>query len=119
METTSSYMIAWLVYIVAVGGAQLLAWRISRVLRSPDLRAIFQLVVLAALITPARLEEGANYWVPAFMVALMEGLNDGMEVALNRLLPMMVTMLVFILLSVVVRRIKSTVTGAIEDGGRA
>lgn len=99
MILSDEYFLAWGLYLLAVFGAQLLAWRLTRVIPQADVRVILQLLVLATFITPARLEEGVNYWVPAFIAALIEGLNDGGDAALTRLWSILVTMLVLVLLS--------------------
>ena len=40
--------------------------------------------------------ERQSYWVPAFMAAIMEGLNHGVDAALSRLWPILVMMLVLL-----------------------
>ncbi len=99
METGNEYVIAWAIYLLAVVGAQVLSWRIARPLPWADLRLVFQLFIFAILITPARLEPTGSYWVPAFMAALMDGLNYGTDQVLNRLWPIWITLLVLLLLS--------------------
>ena len=100
METASDYYLSWGIYLLAVVAAQILLWRVMVVISSREIKILLQLLLLAFLITPVPLEPGQFYWVPAFMAAIMEGLNFGLEAALPRLWPIFTTMLVFVCLSV-------------------
>lgn len=95
LETGSEYYTAWGFYLVAVASAQLLVWRITRSIPAVMLQRILQLCSFAILITPARLESGQNYFAPAFMVAMMEGVIDGGAAAVSRILPIVLMMLIF------------------------
>lgn len=94
LATGSEYYTAWGFYLVAVASTQLLVWRITRSIPAVLLQRILQLCSLAILITPARLETGQNYFVPAFMAALMEGVIDGGAAAVSRILPIILMMLI-------------------------
>ncbi len=100
METASDYYISWSIYLAAVLAAQLLLWRVLSIISSREIKTLIQLLLFALLITPVPLEPGQSYWVPAFMAAIMEGLNLGLEAALPRLWPIFTMMLVFVCLSV-------------------
>lgn len=95
LETGSEYYIAWGFYLVAVASAQLLVWRLTRSMSAVILQRILQLSSLAILITPARLESGQNYFVPAFMAAIIEGVIDGGAAAVSRILPIVLMILMF------------------------
>jgi hypothetical protein len=94
MAVGSDYWIAWLIYLLAVACAQWLCWRASLALASADLRLLLQFCLLALLLTPVRLEPTSQFWVPAFMAALMESLNEETDTVLNRLSPILINMLV-------------------------
>ena len=100
METTYEYVLAWAVYLLAVAAAQVLCWRVTRPLPWADARRVIQICIFALLITPARLQPSDSYWAPAFMAAIMDGLNEGSEQALSRLWPILATMLVLLLAAV-------------------
>lgn len=100
METASDYYISWGIYWVAVAVAQFLLWRGLTIIKSQPIKILIQLLLFALLITPVPLESGQSYWVPAFMAAIMEGLNIGFEAALPRLWPILVMMLVLVSLAV-------------------
>lgn len=100
METASDYYISWSVYLVAVLVAQLLLWRVLRIIKTQDIKFLVSILFFALLITPVPLETSQSYWVPAFMAAIMEGLNHGFEAAQPRLWPIFMTMLIFVCLSV-------------------
>ncbi|ARN75880.1 hypothetical protein [Oceanicoccus sagamiensis] len=103
METANDYYLSWGIYLAAVLAAQLLLWRVLSIFKNQDIKTLIQLLLLALLITPVPLEPGQGYWVPAFMAAIMEGLNLGLDAALPRLWPIFTMMLVFVCLSVVWR----------------
>lgn len=93
-----NYQIAWTIYLVSVAVAQWLLWLLIRPLSSKDTKQVIQLCVFALLITPIPLEPGdLRHWVPAFMAALMEAIDTGINAALNRLWPALVLMLVLLL----------------------
>ena len=106
IDLFSSYVWVWMFYLAAVLGAQILMWRLTSPLPGKELGLILQLCVFALLITPAQLEGLDHYWVPAFMAALMEGLNDGVDVAMQRLLPILTVMLALVVLSLFRRLFK-------------
>lgn len=112
----SNYANAWLLYLAAVGVAHFLLWWLMRRLKSLELKQVIHLCVLALLITPARLEPDSGNWVPAFMAALMEGIDSGFDAAANRLWPIFCVMLVFIVSAMLIRRRLAT-RGAGEPAG--
>lgn len=107
----SNYTNAWLLYLAAVLVAHFLLWWLMRRMQSVELKQVVHLCVLALLITPARLEPGSDNWVPAFMAALMEGIDSGFDAAANRLWPIFSVMLVFIVTAMLVRRWLATKAG--------
>lgn len=96
---TSTYATAWTVYLCAVLVAHGLLWWLLRPLQRLEVRQLIHLCVFAFLVTPTRLEVGGDNWVPAFMAAVMEGIDLGFEAASSRLWPIFALMLVLILLS--------------------
>ena len=103
MQTGLEYYLCWGVYLLAVAASQLLLWRVLVVISNKEVKTVLQLSLLAILITPAVLEPGQAYWVPAFMAALMEGLNEGPDAALLRIWPILGVMLALITLSFIWR----------------
>ncbi len=108
MEPARDYYIAWLIYLAAVLAAELLLWRGLHKRLNRDVLHVLQILVFALLITPATLDITQavsldGYWVPAFMAALMEGINEGFPAAMTRLTPVWVVMLVLLLLALVWR----------------
>jgi hypothetical protein len=96
MQTGTEYYLCWGIYLLAVAAAQVLLWRVLLVINNRSIKTVLQLTLLAILITPVSLESGQGYWVPAFMAAFMEGLNQGPDAALLRIWPILFLMLVFI-----------------------
>lgn len=103
MEGGSDYQLAWWIYLCAVLGAHCLLWWLLRPVTYTNVKAVLQLMLLALLITPAALEPGQSYWVPAFMAAFMDGVDSGIDAALVRLWPIFGAMLLFLLLFVLVK----------------
>ena len=99
LETGNDYYQAWGIYVAAVLVAHLLLWRLLRKLPFRGVKTVLHLCMAALLLTPAALEPGQNYWVPAIMAAAMEGLNNGMDAATARLMPILVVMLLLLCLS--------------------
>ena len=85
MEVGDSYYTAWWIYLLAIVGAQLSCWWLVRKIRNVNVKIVLQLILFGILITPAALESGQDYWVPAFMVAFMNSLDSGVEAALPQL----------------------------------
>ena len=106
LELTSAYYIAWAVYLGAVLLAQLLVWRAVRLLQWVDLQIVIHVIIFGLLITPARLEPGQDYWVPAAMVALMDFINGETEAALNNMAIIFTVIFVLLLISIVSRWIR-------------
>lgn len=96
MNIGSDYYLSWSIYCFAVVVSQLLFWRLLKGIDHRHVNILLQLSLLAVLITPASLEPGQGYWVPAFMVMIMEGLNEGFAAVAPRLLPMLAVLIVLI-----------------------
>ena len=96
METGSEYYTAWSIYLLAVLVAEILLWRLLRIIKPGSVKLTLHLSLLALLLTPATLDITQSYWVPAFMVALMNGLNEGLEAALPPLQLILIVMLLLI-----------------------
>lgn len=107
MELSNGYFIAWGIYALAVVMAQLLFWRLCRSIAHADLRLVLQFCLFALLVTPARLEQPLGYWAPAFMAALMDGLNYGLDQVLERLWPVLVSLLLLLLGRILWTRLKA------------
>lgn len=103
----SNYTTAWLIYLAAIPVAHGLLWAALRRMRSRETRQVIHLCVFAFLITPARLEPGSPLWVPAFMAALMEGIDRGMDAASERLWPIFALMLALIVVSMLWRVLRA------------
>ncbi|MFA7553632.1 MAG: hypothetical protein WCY88_05230 [Spongiibacteraceae bacterium] len=114
METGSNYYSAWAIYLLAVLAAELLLWCLVKRIKSKDIRWVLHLCLLALLITPVALDSAQQYWVPAVMAALMDGLNIGWDAAMPRLIPILLVMLVLLILSLVVKLVK----GAVAKSGK-
>lgn len=100
---TDNFHLAWIIYLVAVAISLVLVWLAVRRVLGPDTRRVLLLCLFAFLVVPARIEPGSEFWAPAFMAALMEAIDKGVDVALQRLWPTFVTMLALVLLSLVWR----------------
>jgi hypothetical protein len=117
MEIDHEYFIAWAIYLLAALVAQLISYvivgwkvrddRASRPKAIADFGMVVQLLVFAVLITPVRLELADNYWVPAFMAALMDGLNYGSDKALTRIWPIAIVLLLLLCISITYRFVKT------------
>lgn len=99
LHTGSEYYLAWLIYLAAVLSAHLLLWRALKVISSRDIKTVLHLSLAAILLTPTTLTTGQNYWVPAFMSALMDGLNDGPAAAMSDLWSILIVMLLLVSIS--------------------
>jgi len=105
MELESDYYLAWAIYLLAVLTAQIVVWRLVLHVRFVELRSILQVCSLALFITPVRLDPTQNYWVPAFIAALMDGLNDGVDALLNRFVPVLFVMTGLLIASFILKLI--------------
>lgn len=103
MEVGDSYYTAWWIYLLAVIGAQLSCWWLIRKIRSVNVKIVLQLILFSILITPAALESGQNYWVPAFMVAFMSSLDSGLDAAIPQLWSILLVTVAILLLFVVTK----------------
>lgn len=99
LQMGSEYYLAWLIYLGAVCCAHVLLWRAMSVIASRDIKTVLHLVLASILLTPTTLTAGQNYWVPAFMSALMDGLNDGAAAAMPDIGSILIVMLVLVSLS--------------------
>ncbi len=107
MEIGSDYYIAWSLYLLMVVSSHVLFWRLLLKVASLHLKIVLQLGLLTLLITPALLDAETGYWVPAFMVMIMEGLNDGFDAIVPRLPPMFLLFVVLLVVAYLVRWIWS------------
>lgn len=103
MDIGSDYYLSWSLYYLAVAASHILFWRLLVGINSLHVKILLQLILLALLITPASLEPGQSYLVPAFMVMIMEGLNEGFAAVTPRFLPMAAVLLVLIVLTYLIR----------------
>ena len=103
MDGNNAYYTGWLVYLLAVLGAQFLCWWMLRKFKSSELKQLLQLMLLAILITPATLDVSQGYWVPAFMAAFLGGLDSGFDSAIPRLWSIAAVMLVLVLGNLLIR----------------
>jgi hypothetical protein len=103
MDGSNAYYTAWLVYLLAVLGAQFLCWWMLRKFNSRALRQVLPLMLLAILITPATLDVSQGYWVPAFMAAFLGGLDSGFDSAIPRLWSIAAVMSVLVFGNLLVR----------------
>ena len=106
MTISGDYYLAWSIYFLAVVVAQWLLWRLMAGVKNRSVVTVAMLSVLALLITPAPLDDGQSYWVPAFMAAIMEGLDQGPDAVVPRLLPILIMMLVLLCLSLLIKLLK-------------
>jgi hypothetical protein len=83
----NEYLTSWLIYLSAALGAHLLLWRVLVVFSNTRWIHYSHCLLAAVLFTPVSLElDGrSGYLVPAFMAALMDGLNDGFDAALPKI----------------------------------
>lgn len=107
METASDYYTAWWTYLGAVAGAQFLLWWLIRKLTSSDIKLVLHIVLFSILITPATMERGVDYWVPAFMVAILDGFTHGIDTVIPRLWPILIVMLALISVSFLFKLVKA------------
>lgn len=119
MDVAENYLLAWSLYLLAVASSQLIVWRMLRALASVDLRISMQLIALAIWITPIQLESEQSYWVPVFMVAIMDGISFGADTALERLQPMWAVMLVMLVIVLLLKWRRSRRLSAAAQPSRA
>ncbi|MGK0500883.1 MAG: hypothetical protein ACJAYG_002537 [Oceanicoccus sp.] len=112
MEMTSDYYQTWAIYWGAVVVAVFLFWLLLRKFKRPTLTYSLLIMLLALLLTPAAPEAERGYWVPAYMVALMEGLNEGFEAAMPYLWPVIFMMVLLPCLLFIGRVIAAKLTSA-------
>ncbi|MEH6556641.1 MAG: hypothetical protein V7459_05405 [Oceanicoccus sp.] len=103
MDIGSDYYLSWSLYYLAVATSNVLFWRLLLGIGSLHVKILLQLTLLALLITPASLEPGQGYLVPAFMVMIMEGLNEGFAAITPRFLPMVAVLFVLIFVTYLIR----------------
>lgn len=95
----ANVQLAWCVYAGAAVLGLALAWLGLRRFMGVDAQRVILLCLAALLAVPANIEADSGSWAPAFMAALMEGIDNGGDAALERLWPSFVVMLVLVLLS--------------------
>ncbi len=78
MLTTTAYLLAWAVYLLAAGGLLLVLFHLTRGWRPVALRIVLRAVSAVWLLMPAVVEPGAvrETLAPAFMVLLFELTSD-------------------------------------------
>lgn len=78
MLTTTNYLLAWAVYLLAAAGLLLVLFRLTRGWRPVALRIVLRVVPAVWLLLPAVVEPGAarETLAPAFMVLLFELTSD-------------------------------------------
>ncbi len=103
MDIGNDYYLSWSIYCLAVAASHILFWRLLMGINNLHVKILLQLSLLALLITPATIEPGQGYWVPAFMVMIMEGLNEGFAAVTPRLLPVLAVLMVLIFLTYLIR----------------
>jgi hypothetical protein len=106
LEVGNDYYIAWGCYLLAVIVLQFLVWRATLLLPIKDLRTVINIIVFSLMVTPTQLEMGQNYWVPVFIAALMEILDEGFSIGIMRMLPALIVMFVLLLASIATKFLK-------------
>lgn len=87
--TTSSYFIAWIIYLLAVSGIGVVAWNLSRTWRL-ELKLISRTALLVLLLTPYFSDPAQNKLAPAILICLFEFVFGDIEVALKAGMPLTV-----------------------------
>lgn len=66
--TESSYLIAWLVYLLAASGCLIIGWRMTKNIRWFGLQLFWRALFTALLLSPVYLNPEQNWLVPAYLV---------------------------------------------------
>lgn len=74
--TTTSYLIAWLFYLLGCGAGCAVFWRMTRPLPWSLVKHYSRLSVVIILLVPFSIEPGSGYYAPALMIACLEGLFE-------------------------------------------
>jgi hypothetical protein len=99
IELGNDYYLAWFAYLVGALVSQLIVWRLTVKIKAIEARTIIRICSFAMLITPVRLDPDQNYWVPALIAGLMDGLNDGGEALIQRFVPIIVVTIALLVTS--------------------
>lgn len=95
MAEFQEYSSSWIVYGLAVIGLLVVTWRISKPIPFSYLRGVMITTVAVLFFTPTLTEN--NYWAPAWIVAFLELLFNG----LDSILPVLRILLIVWLIALV------------------
>lgn len=93
MAYYETYMIAWLVYLLAAIGVYFVAVKLSKYWVKTETKNYFRLFAAVVLFTPAtHVVEGYKSIAPAFIVMFGELLTYGVKASLKGLVPLLFAM---------------------------
>lgn len=99
MLTSSEYLIVWALYLLSAAGLTLAWWRLTAGVGWIQLRQVLRVLVLMLLFTPWTLEGQPQFWAPAFIVASLDALGNGIDAASRAGIPLLAAELVGLIVS--------------------
>jgi hypothetical protein len=98
--TTSSYFIAWIIYLLAASGVCLIAWKLSAHWRI-TLSYVSRAALLVLLFTPYFSDPAQNKLAPAILITLFEFVFGDSQMALESGTPLALLLAISMLLSLI------------------
>lgn len=99
MLSSTEYMIVWACYLLSAAGLTLAWWRLTSAVAWSQLRQVLRALIVMLLFTPWTLEGQPQFWAPAFIVASLDALSDGVQAASRAGIPLLVAELVGLIVS--------------------
>jgi len=85
--TSSSYIIAWIIYLLAASGISFIVWNLSRQWRI-ELKYISRISLLVLLFTPYFSDPEQNRLAPAILISLFELVFGDKQMGLESATPL-------------------------------
>jgi len=100
--TTTTYIIAWVIYLSAAAVISIISWKLSESLRQ-DLKAIFRVSFLVMLFTPYFSDPQQYKFAPASLILFFELIFGDKNIALHAAIPLAILLLTGIACSLIIQ----------------
>lgn len=97
--TTTSYLIAWCIYLAAAWGVCAIVWKLSAGWNNILLTHLARYLLVVLVLTPYFSDPAQNKLAPALLIILFEGVFGDTTIAGKALVPLLLLMVAAILLA--------------------
>lgn len=97
--TTTSYLIAWCIYLAATWGICRIGWKLSAGWNNALIVNLTRYLVVVLLLTPYFSDPTQNKLAPALLIILFEGVFGDTTIAAKAFVPLLLLMIAAILLA--------------------